>query len=161
MDQQKKIGYAYVFVQLALVLLIVVLPHRTDWPGGTLVTVASWAIFLTGMAIMGIGALGLGSGLTAHPVPNGRTELKTTGLYAFVRHPIYLGVLTTMLGVTIRTRSFIALGAYIALSVLLHFKANWEEQRLREHFSDYDEYASKVGRLIPGIDKAKPADPYS
>ena len=150
MDQQKKIGYAYVFVQLALVLFIAVVPHRVDWPGGILVAIA-WAIFLAGMAIMGIGALGLGTGLTAHPVPNGRSELKTTGLYAFVRHPIYLGVLTTMLGVTIRTRSFVALVAYIALSVLLHFKANWEEQRLKEHFSDYDEYASKVGRLIPGL----------
>lgn len=152
MPKEKQVGYAYVFGQLALIALIVVLPRRTDWPGGELNGVA-WIIFLIGLVIMGIGALGLGTGLTAHPEPNGRSELKTGGLYGYVRHPIYLGVLVTMLGVTIRTRSFIALGAYIALSVLLHFKANWEEQRLRAHFPDYDDYAKNVGRLIPGVDK--------
>ena len=153
MSKEKQIGYAYVLGQMALVLFIILVPMRTDWPGWTLVTVAAWAIFLVGLAIMGIGSLGLGTALTAHPEPNGRSELKTGGLYAYVRHPIYLGVLVTMLGVTIRTRSFVALGGYIALSALLHFKANWEEQRLRNHFSDYDEYAKNVGRLIPGVDK--------
>ncbi len=152
MSRDKKIGYAYVAGQLALIALIIALPRRSDWPGGELNGVA-WLIFLAGVVIMIIGALGLGSALTAHPDPNGRSELKTGGLYAYVRHPIYLGVLVTMLGVTIRTRSFIALGAYIGLSALLHFKANWEEKQLRAHFPDYDEYAKRVGRLIPGIDK--------
>ena len=48
-----------------------------------------------------------------------------------------------------RTRR--ALLALVALSVLLHVKADFEERLLRERFPDYAAYAARVSRIIPGL----------
>ncbi len=42
---------------------------------------------------MVVAATALGRGLTAAPLPNSHAELRTGGLYRFVRHPIYSGLL--------------------------------------------------------------------
>ncbi len=77
--------------------------------------------------------------------------LVTSGPYAVVRHPIYLGVFAAMLGTAI------VIGEIRAFLPLLGIFGIWkkiaaEESLLRAAFpQQYGEYARRVRRLIPGI----------
>jgi len=78
-------------------------------------------------------------------------SLVTSGPYAIVRHPIYLGVLGAMLGTAIvigEIRAFLPLLGIFGLWK----KMNAEEALLRAAFpQQYEEYSRRVKRLIPGI----------
>ena len=76
----------------------------------------------------------------------------TTGPYAIVRHPMYLGVLIMY------TFSALALGSYWALIPMstiipvLFVRIREEEKELFDNLEGYKEYAMKTKyRLIPGI----------
>jgi protein-S-isoprenylcysteine O-methyltransferase Ste14 len=76
----------------------------------------------------------------------------TTGLYAIVRHPIYLAMLILC------TFSPLALGSYwamilvVILVVLIIVRIKGEEQELLKNLKGYKAYVTKTKyRLIPGI----------
>jgi protein-S-isoprenylcysteine O-methyltransferase Ste14 len=73
--------------QFVLIGVLVVLPNGHDWPVPTALTVACSAATVVGVAVMVIGAAGLGRGLTATPLPNAQAQLRTGGFYRYVRHP--------------------------------------------------------------------------
>jgi protein-S-isoprenylcysteine O-methyltransferase Ste14 len=107
------------------------------------------AVTVAGIALMIIGATGLGRGLTATPLPNAHAQLRTGGLYRFVRHPIYSGLLLTMASVTAASGSGLRLLTLGALFVLLTVKARWEERRLSQRFEGYAQYAARTPRFVP------------
>lgn len=71
------------------------------------------------------------------------------GLYRYVRHPIYSGVLLALLGSTIAIGQWRDLIGFALLLVSLLLKARHEEERLRIAFADYDRYAAQTAALIP------------
>ncbi|MHB8301304.1 MAG: methyltransferase family protein [Acidobacteriaceae bacterium] len=83
---------------------------------------------------------------------NKNEELATTGPYSCTRNPLYLGSLSIAFGFALAARSI-----WIALALALLFAAIYlpviagEEEYLRAHFSGYDEYASRVPRLLPRL----------
>lgn len=91
--------------QFALIGIIVVLPSGDDWPVPTALIVACSAATVLGLAVMVIGATGLGRGLTATPLPNAHAQLRTGGLYRYARHPIYSGLLLMMASITVAAGS--------------------------------------------------------
>ena len=93
--------YAHSLVALQLLLLagLLWLPGRRAWPvPGWLITVAVVAIAVAGAWAVA-GALRLGSSLTASPLPSPGAQLRTAGVYASVRHPIYSALLLGGAGV--------------------------------------------------------------
>jgi protein-S-isoprenylcysteine O-methyltransferase Ste14 len=80
-------------------------------------------------------------------------QLVTSGPFARVRHPIYTGLFAFMIGMAI------AFGHYRALilGMPLYWIGTWirvvrEEGLLRAQFgADYDAYAARVKRFVPGI----------
>jgi protein-S-isoprenylcysteine O-methyltransferase Ste14 len=72
------------------------------------------------------------------------TQLRTGGLYRFVRHPIYSGLLLTM-----ASGSGFRLPTLGLLVLLLILKARWEETRLTQRFEGYGNYASRTPRFVP------------
>ncbi len=142
-------GWLFVLAQAVLLVALVVLPGADHWPTPTwLRTVCSIFVF-GGFALMGVAALGLGRSLTATPVPVLHGELKTGGLYRWMRHPIYTGVLAIVVGIAARSGNW--LHAAIAVATVLFFdrKARWEEARLAEQYPGYGEYASQTPRFLP------------
>ncbi len=107
------------------------------------------AAVVLGLLVMVVAGLGLGRGLTAAPLPNEHAQLRTGGLYRFVRHPIYTGLLAFAAGEAARSGSWVVAGCALALVVLIGFKARWEEQRLAERFADYPAYAARTPRFVP------------
>jgi protein-S-isoprenylcysteine O-methyltransferase Ste14 len=79
-------------------------------------------------------------------------ELITAGLYQYVRHPIYTGMLLMILGTAL---SFATIGACIGFLIILVgilFKLKQEEALLTKHFAqDYLTYKKRTKTLLPFI----------
>lgn len=118
---------------------------------GILVTLAIAVLLAIGLVILGLSFLALGKSLTAHPIPAKQGELVTDGLYRFARHPIYTGVLAVGLAMTLSGGLFPHVLFFIALVVLLNYKASFEEQLLRARYEGYASYAEKTGRFLPKL----------
>ena len=144
-------GNLYVSIQFVLLALLGFVPVGSAWPTDGLVGVAGLVLLAVGAVILAISFVNLGKALTAHPIPLEKATLKTTGLYAVVRHPIYLGLLVVAFGLVLRAGSFWHVLFFVALSVLLHVKAGFEERLLRKAYPEYEQYARRVGRLVPRL----------
>ena len=78
-------------------------------------------------------------------------KLVVRGLYRYTRNPIYVGVLTVILGWTVMFRAMNLLIYAFCVAICFHlFVVFYEERRLRGQFgSEYDDYCAKVGRWLP------------
>ena len=137
--------------QFVLIGILVLLPGRHDWPVPAALKVACSIATIIGLAVMFIGATGLGRGLTATPLPNAHAKLRTGGLYRYARHPIYSGLLLTMASITMASGSVSRLLTLGVLVLLLTVKARWEETRLMRRFEGYADYAARTPRFVPRL----------
>jgi protein-S-isoprenylcysteine O-methyltransferase Ste14 len=80
-------------------------------------------------------------------------ELATAGPYAFVRHPIYTGMLGMLLATGLATSYWMAIISALAvffLGTIIRIRS--EERLLRETFgSEFDAYSQRVSAIIPGV----------
>lgn len=76
----------------------------------------------------------------------------TTGVYGFVRHPLYLGVTLMMFGATLLAGSVYSMIISLIGSLALTGRIIGEEKMLVEELEGYEEYKQKVKyRLIPFV----------
>ena len=76
----------------------------------------------------------------------------TTGPYAIVRHPMYVGLILVLAGMPLLLGSSWALVPVGIVSLLLAIRAALEDRMLRKDLPGYEAYAHKtVYRLIPGV----------
>ncbi|MBC8332409.1 MAG: isoprenylcysteine carboxylmethyltransferase family protein [Anaerolineae bacterium] len=86
------------------------------------------------------------------PSPHNRPELVISGLYQWVRHPLYTGGLLFIWLTPIMTRNSLTLA--IILSMYLVVGAHFEERRLRHEFGEaYATYQKQVSILLPRFRK--------
>ena len=147
--RQRLIAVGVVAVQGVLLVAFFLSPRREDWPLPGWLDAAGSAAVAVGAIVLGLAAVNLGRSLTALPTPAARATLQTGGLYRFVRHPIYTGLLALVFGGVVTSRSVVRLALAAALLALLTRKAMWEEAMLRERYPGYDEYARRTPRFVP------------
>jgi protein-S-isoprenylcysteine O-methyltransferase Ste14 len=76
----------------------------------------------------------------------------STGPYAYVRHPMYTGVVFFYIGVPLLLGSWYGLAAAILSLCILAVRVVFEERTLMAELTGYREYVERVRyRLIPGI----------
>jgi protein-S-isoprenylcysteine O-methyltransferase Ste14 len=76
----------------------------------------------------------------------------STGPYALVRHPMYLGMILLMVATPLALGSFWAFLPSLGLIPLLAVRARDEEKLLIKELAGYREYTQKTRhRLFPGI----------
>jgi protein-S-isoprenylcysteine O-methyltransferase Ste14 len=114
-------------------------------------TTLSIISLLAGFVILGLSALALGKSLTAHPIPGKDAVLVTDGLYRFVKHPIYSGVILIAIGLTIAGGFLPHVFFIVALTLLLNYKASFEEALLAKTYAGYADYSKKTGRFVPRL----------
>jgi protein-S-isoprenylcysteine O-methyltransferase Ste14 len=81
-----------------------------------------------------------------------KQRVVTTGVYAVVRHPMYLGATLMFLGVPLLLGSLCGLAVGAALTLLISGRILGEEKLLERELEGYAEYRAKVRhRLLPFI----------
>lgn len=138
-----------VALQVVLLLAVVFLPAGDDWGRPGWLRGLALAINITGFLLLAVATIGLGRSLTPHPLPLTDGELQTAGLYAFVRHPIYSGVMAIVIGISLGSGSFVRAAVGAATILFFNAKARWEESRLVDHYPEYAAYAAVVPRFLP------------
>ena len=79
-------------------------------------------------------------------------ELITTGLYHYVRHPIYTGVLLMILATALSVGTLSAGIGFVIIVLGLWFKLRAEEELLTVHFpKEYLAYKDRTKALIPYV----------
>jgi protein-S-isoprenylcysteine O-methyltransferase Ste14 len=110
-----------------------------------------YAVFVVGSSIAIIAAFYLGKNLTPLPKPKDNSELVQAGLYGWVRHPIYFGVIVLALGWGLIQQTLLVWIYVLALIIFFDIKSRKEERWLVERFSTYADYQGRVRKLIPWI----------
>ncbi len=93
--------------------------------------------------------LQLNVNLSPFPSPLPKSKLIVSGIYKYIRHPIYTGILMGFIGFSIIADSGYKLLISAILLLLFYFKSIYEEKRLMLVFPDYDLYRQKTGRFFP------------
>lgn len=116
-------------------------PEPVRWVGA-LVGVA-------GVAVAVWGVRSLGGSLTPGTEPLPSAPLVTSGAYALVRHPIYLGIVLAAAGYTLAWSNW-TLAVVLGLVALGYFdaKARAEERWLVSRYPDYRSYMLRVRRRV-------------
>jgi protein-S-isoprenylcysteine O-methyltransferase Ste14 len=106
--------------------------------------------------LLGVGGALVILGLLVRALASGHVRkneaLATSGPYAHTRNPLYLGSLTIGIGFAVAARSW-----WVGILLVLMFFAIYlpvirsEEVFLREKFTDFEEYARGVPRIVPRI----------
>jgi protein-S-isoprenylcysteine O-methyltransferase Ste14 len=162
MDLAKAARDPWVWGQLALLLIIALvaplLPryvnlggadfvlNRVDpagirWLGAGLIAAAAF--------VMAWGIRSLGPNLTPGTEPLPDAQLVTTGAYAYVRHPIYTGIVLFAAGYTLVWSNW-TLALLLGFLALQYFqaKARAEEKWLVQRFPAYNTYVRQVPRRV-------------
>lgn len=126
--------------------------RRELWPPTAATGALSDLLAIPGLAVTLWARAALGRNWSAAVTFKQDHELIQRGPYAYVRHPIYSGLLLMLLGTAVasgRLRSFVFVGVWFPL---LAIKAHFEEQLMVRHFPEaYPDYRRRVKALIPGI----------
>lgn len=109
------------------------------------------AIALLAVIFLGKGLLDLGQSLTPLPFPREDGQLVQTGVYGWVRHPIYSGVILGVLSYAIAQQSLSHLLATAIFLLFFNAKASREEVWLMERYPNYADYRQRVKKLIPWV----------
>jgi len=80
-------------------------------------------------------------------------QLVTSGVYRTLRHPMYTALLLYSLGFALVLPNWVAGPAYlVSMLLLVGFRLRPEEDLMRAEFgAEYDDYARRSKRLIPGV----------
>ena len=115
----------------------------------------SSALYLVSLLLL-IGGVGfaiwalLVLGRSISLLPEAR-RLVTSGPYAFVRHPLYLGEMVAVVGIALQHPS---VWAPLLLGVIWAFqlqRMTYEELVLSRSFPEYRNYMARTARLLPGV----------
>ena len=142
-------AWALVAGQLVLLAGLVWLPGARTWTTPVWAVSTAMAVLLFAALIAVAGLAGLGRGLTASPLPSPAAQLRTTGVYACMRHPIYSALLLGGAAFVILGGRLSRVWVWVALLALLLIKTRVEEAALRVRFPGYRAYADATPRLVP------------
>jgi len=96
--------------------------------------------------------LGMGPSWSLAVVPNKKSQLITSGMFARVRHPIYALSILLMLATVIAVPSWLMAGVALVHWTMLRMKAVSEEHYLLSlHGPQYADYCQRTGRFLPRV----------
>ena len=147
MPTRPRTDLLFVGVQFVLLLALAFDPLRVGFKLPVVERYIAWSICVA-TVVAGVAAvLQLGTNLTPWPSPKDSSQLVTSGLYAWSRHPIYACLAWFGLGLALATGSWWRIGVTACLWVLFWRKATYEERMLQERYPSYESYAQQVPRF--------------
>jgi protein-S-isoprenylcysteine O-methyltransferase Ste14 len=141
--------YTYVLLQFVLFGLYLFEPKGWELQLPSALQYVGLGLSGLGAVVVVLAMLQLNRSLSPFPTPKVEGELIESGLYRYVRHPIYSGIILLTVGYALFVGSGYKLLVALALWVLFHLKSSYEEQRLQERYADYSAYQERTGRFWP------------
>jgi protein-S-isoprenylcysteine O-methyltransferase Ste14 len=132
-------------VLFAVAAVVGWLGMRWPSPARPSLWVAGIAALVAGVGLLLAGGAGLGKQLTPFPRPVDTGVLRQDGVYGFVRHPIYGGVLLLLLGWAL-VSSPLTLIPFLLAAAFFDAKRRREEAWLVAKYPDYTAYSERVPR---------------
>ena len=146
----QKVVIAVWYLSMAAMFVVSALDHRFGW------SPVPMAICLVGdvLVAVGLGVAMLVVSQNSYAAATVRVEagqeVVSTGLYALVRHPMYIGNLITMVGIPLALASYWGLVFVVPGLIVLALRIRDEEKLLQQELDGYREYTQKVRyRLVP------------
>jgi protein-S-isoprenylcysteine O-methyltransferase Ste14 len=120
------------------------------WPHSLLAYGIGLALLVAGLAFAVWARVHLGRNWSGSVTVKEGHELIRSGPYAYVRHPIYTGLITAVLGTAITSGTLRAALGLVIITLSLVRKLRAEEAFMRDTFpGEYQRYCAQVPALIP------------
>jgi len=138
------------YPELLVFLQFTIIGFMVIFSKGFFSNIIAISIFIVG-AVLGIWALTHNRLGNFHIQPKMRENAKlvTTGIYRYIRHPMYLSVITMMLAFFVSTPTIIESILFVGLIVVLILKAKREESLWLNHNEEYERYKEQTKLFIP------------
>ncbi|WP_165805989.1 methyltransferase family protein [Marixanthomonas spongiae] len=105
-----------------------------------------------GFVVIFLGILNLNDDLSGIHSKKG-SRMTFNGIYQYVRHPIYSGILLSMLAYALFTASVLKVVLTVIMAVVFYYKSDSEESWMVEKYEQYRVYKKKTGRFFPKLRK--------
>lgn len=149
--------FSYFGIQLLLLAAYFIPIKWINFESPIIIKIIGLSFILIGFSISVIAILQLKKKLSPFPTPAKNSKLRTRGIYRFIRHPIYTGLILMTFGYGILSGSVWKLVFAVLLTVFFYIKTVYEEDMLMKEFDEYEAYQKKTGRLFPKLTKRKKA----
>ena len=148
----QKVVSAVLGLSLVALIVVSVLDHRFGWSRvPTTISLVGDVLVAIGLGVSMLVVIQNGYAASTISVESGQ-KLVSTGVYAFVRHPMYTGIVIMMLGIPLALGSYWGLVFVLPGLIGLAVRIGDEEQLLKQELDGYSEYAQKVHyRLVPYV----------
>ena len=145
-------GPSLLFVGGQAVLLVLLAVGDVPFLGGLASIVLGPGLAVGGVGAIVAGVVELGpKNLSPFPTPVEENELKTGGIFAISRHPIYAGLVVAAAGLSVCTESFQRALVVCLLYALLDAKADYEEKCLEKAHPGYLGYKQVTPKFFPRL----------
>ncbi len=129
-------------------VVVLGISHAPRTVENLLVIAAAEVLMTIGLVIMVFGLLSLGRSFGIMPRARGLVQ---SGLYRWVRHPIYLGEFLVFAGILMLALSPLTIAIYTVFVGLQVYRLIVEERTLSNAYPDYAVYCTRTARLLPGV----------
>jgi protein-S-isoprenylcysteine O-methyltransferase Ste14 len=125
----------------------------TCWPPAEGAPLPAVLVLLLAAAVVGIAALAANrpGNFNIQPELKPGAQLVTSGIYRWIRHPMYSAVLLAMLATVLTDPRPWRIALWMALLAVLLAKAQREERYLLQRFARYADYRARTWRLLPWV----------
>lgn len=154
MEHPRAANWFWVAAQFSLLIVWAVVvvntaPFALSSNGALVVSYSGLGIVAVGLAQVMAAFYALGWNVTPMPNPRKDRALVTTGIFRYVRHPIYGGLLLMIAGTSLARFSFWGLLLCVPLVIFFLLKSFYEEQKLQKKFPHYGGYMATTKRFVP------------
>lgn len=148
---QKRVQF-FIYILYVCLFILSSLDHRFFWSN------VPFLVVIVGDVLVSFGYFIIFIVLKDNTYASATIELTpdhkviSTGLYAFIRHPMYFGGIVLLLGTPLALGSWWGLLIFIPITFIVVWRLLEEEKFLSQDLSGYIEYCQKVRyRLMPMI----------
>lgn len=151
-EKPGKIYHPWIYITLGILLnfliVISITEHFIFARNNILLLIIGILLAIAALVVRHFGVRNLGVSFSEQiKIPE---KIITTGLYGYIRHPIYISSMLYVFSLPLILGSYFSLSLSLLICLLLYIRADLEEDILL-HSKDYKEYSKKTGKFLPRL----------
>jgi protein-S-isoprenylcysteine O-methyltransferase Ste14 len=141
-------GRILVGVQFAALAVLIFYPGKKV---SDIQSLIGTAIEILGAVLLILGLINLRDSLKITPEPKADARFINTGIYKYIRHPIYSGLIVFGISEVVNKATVIIVAAFVVLLFDLVIKFRYEDSLLLKVYPEAASYQKEVGALFPKL----------